>query len=333
MIAPNRYVQAGMFSTPKLSDLRMRVQELNSRSMVDSKTAPLVRITNITGDSTSMHCEIKFKDAVFQAASQFNCLEFIDPSVTPEAGITDYAFDKTQGPACAIACAAGTAQRNYFPHGVEHPPQSADQQINTLADLDHYFCARVRNAVDGSPLESLRIEMEGLQEGNLFYKVRNGYTFASESSLHALNRLFLDHEEDREALRGLIRIGVQKDTEVTEERAGRTFAKVIGQDGKSLWKLVPEELPEPFLVTQTYNSAISISYDRSCSVEAWKPFACLILEATYEATLLVGALVNLERALRSQSLVPVLLTKVGGGVFGNRPEWIIAAIQRAANQV
>jgi hypothetical protein len=32
----------------------------------------------------------------------------------PEDGVTVYAADPTQGPACALACAAGSVYRNYF---------------------------------------------------------------------------------------------------------------------------------------------------------------------------------------------------------------------------
>ena len=52
--------------------------------------------------------------ALFQAASQFNCLEFASPHAVPEQGVTIYEDDGTQGPACALACAAGTVYRNYL---------------------------------------------------------------------------------------------------------------------------------------------------------------------------------------------------------------------------
>ena len=52
--------------------------------------------------------------AVFQVASQFNCLEMVGPGTTPESGITQYVHDKTQGPVCAMACPAATVFRNYF---------------------------------------------------------------------------------------------------------------------------------------------------------------------------------------------------------------------------
>jgi len=49
-----------------------------------------------------------------------------------------------------------------------------------------------------------------------------------------------------------------------------------------------------------------------------------VLEASYEATLLAAA----ERAARGGSN-KVLLTRVGGGAFGNDDVWITEAIARA----
>lgn len=44
----------------------------------------------------------------------------------------------------------------------------------------------------------------------------------------------------------------------------------------------------------------------------------MVLEATYEATLRVAALI----AARENRRVTVFLTAVGGGAFGNRAAWI-----------
>ncbi len=55
---------------------------------------------------------------MFQVASQFNLLEMISPNVTPDDGIGIYENDPTQGPACAIACGAGTIYRNYLVRSV-----------------------------------------------------------------------------------------------------------------------------------------------------------------------------------------------------------------------
>ena len=57
--------------------------------------------------------------------------------------------------------------------------------------------------------------------------------------------------------------------------------------------------------------------------ELWRPLACLVLDAAYEATLAVAALLAAERGVR----VTCYLTKVGGGVFANEDEWIVRAMQ------
>jgi hypothetical protein len=56
----------------------------------------------------------------------------------------------------------------------------------------------------------------------------------------------------------------------------------------------------------------------------WQPFASLVLDAAYEATLL-AAVLNKQRGMSNV----VLLTHLGGGAFGNEDAWIDAAIRRA----
>lgn len=58
--------------------------------------------------------------------------------------------------------------------------------------------------------------------------------------------------------------------------------------------------------------------------DLWTEFAQLVLEASYEATFF-AALNNYERTGNRR----VLLTLVGGGVFGNRSAWIFNAIERS----
>jgi hypothetical protein len=54
----------------------------------------------------------------------------------------------------------------------------------------------------------------------------------------------------------------------------------------------------------------------------------LVLEAAYEATLLAAAEQHVAGGSRT-----VLLTRLGGGVFGNRDVWIDDAILRALSLV
>ncbi|KAH0792533.1 hypothetical protein GPJ56_003518 [Histomonas meleagridis] len=58
-----------------------------------------------------------FDGATFQAASNFNCLEFPSTKSTASHGISNYACDLTQGPLTAIVAPASILYRNYFyPH-------------------------------------------------------------------------------------------------------------------------------------------------------------------------------------------------------------------------
>jgi hypothetical protein len=54
------------------------------------------------------------------------------------------------------------------------------------------------------------------------------------------------------------------------------------------------------------------------------PFATLVLQAAYEATMW-AAVLNVDR--RASNVV--LLTSLGGGAFGNEERWIHSAIRRA----
>ena len=67
--------------------------------------------------------------------------------------------------------------------------------------------------------------------------------------------------------------------------------------------------------------AATIPFLRS---DLWQAFARLVLEATYEAVL---------QAAASRGTPIVLLTQVGGGVFGNDHRWIRDAIARALDSV
>ena len=64
--------------------------------------------------------------------------------------------------------------------------------------------------------------------------------------------------------------------------------------------------------------------DAECSADEWGELARIVLEAAYENTLYAAALNNDIRAIPT-----VFLTSIGGGAFGNPPEWITAAMDRA----
>lgn len=264
-----RRFRAGRFATPSLGELRTRTDHRTS-------SGPVTVVERV-GDAGALHRVELNAGALFQVASQFNTLEMISPNVSPGDGVSRYAYDRTQGPICAISCGAGTIARNYLVDVDGSPGQSADRQINCLAEL-----------ADGLGVD---------------VPVRNGYALPTEEQLRRITETLAAANAERlDGLRALLRIGMQWETEVTTS-------------------------PTHHLVTQAYCSAVPVGYSPH-SPELWEPFARLVLEASYEATLR-AAMLNAD-ATGNRS---VFLTLVGGGVFGNRMEWIVDAIERATDIV
>merc|ERR1712008_30505 len=283
----------GRFDAPSLAELRRMGSKVHLPGSL--------RVANELGDVGEKHSLLDNRHAVFQAASQFNCLEFVGPSVRPEAGVTGYVNDRTQGPCCAIACGPGTVFRNYFVPlddrglvaSVNSTPvqqgQTAAQQLLCLADLEELLG-------NGGP------------HGN-FFQVQGGYTLAGSRQLARLGDAFSRLNSMDEA-RSHIRVGVHRDVQVTSRRWGR------------------DQMRNPeHTVTQVYASACSVAYNCHSSSSDWESLAKLVLEAAYEATLW-AALLNAQRHGTPGSR-RVFLTALGGGVFGNKMEWIAAAMERA----
>ena len=237
----------------------------------------------VEGDVRRMHIEPENAGAVFQVASQFNLLEMTGPTVTPEQGVTGYAHDHTQGPACAIAAGAGTIWRNYLVPVGDQIGQTADRQLDGLADLGAALARDI-----------------GVEAGSL-WRMRNGYALPDRGTLARIEAHLAGLDEaGRDRLRGLLRVGLHRDVGVTE----------------------PGAAPDT-RVTQVYCSALPVAYSGIPTAE-WAGFASLILEAAYEATVL-SAVLNAARGGSRR----LLLTRIGGGAFGNAEDWISAALLRA----
>lgn len=260
-----RRVRCGRLEMPSLAELR---------ATVDSAATGRASVREVVGDVGQLHREPSSAGALFQAASQFNLLEMLNPSVRPEDGVGIYEHDHTQGPACAVACGGGTILRNYFAPVGGQLGQTATRQIDCLAEL-------------GSALG------QPGSRGRDLWEMKNGYALASAAGLTQIaERLAAATEAERDELRGLLRIGVMHDVEV---------------------------LGAEHLVTQVYGSALPVAYGEPPSAR-WESFARLVLEASYEATLLVA---------RERKIETVFLTLLGGGVFGNHDDWIEDAVLRA----
>jgi len=265
----------GKLSLISLADLRAQTADTGS-------VGGRLKASIVVGDVRLMHHDTSNAGALFQVASQFNLLEMVSPDVTPERGVTRYAHDGTQGPACAIAAGAATIYRNYFAPVGDAEGQTAERQHDGLADMGDALCASLGTGIDQ------------------LWQMRNGYALASKSGLAAISRHLTacdDAEIDR--LRGLLRIGLHSDVEVTDAPG-----------------------PDRPYVSQAFCSALPVSY--GVQSPDWEGFARLVLEAAYEATF-CAAVLNAGAGGSNR----VFLTLLGGGAFGNRGAWIYDALERA----
>jgi len=258
-----RSFHAGEFTTPALNSLRHIIQIPSSGNAI--------RIGEMVADVQSLHQDPLNTNAVFQVASQFNCLEMAAPHIVPEDGVGIYQNDFTQGPACCICAGGGTIYRNYFVENNGRLGQTSDSQIDCLAGISRYF-------------DNINGKYWAMQNGNGLAEIEQRLSNSSESQL--------------DEIRGKLMVGVQADTEIT-----------VGNSSHR--------------VTQVFCSALPIAYSE-IAAENWNHFPRLILDATYEMVF-YAALQN-----RYKTGCPILyLTLVGGGVFGNKLDWILSSIDRS----
>eukprot|EP00466_Bigelowiella_natans_P004632 jgi/Bigna1/88006/estExt_fgenesh1_pg.C_270030 len=280
-LANKKKFDIGVFELLSVSELRKRREQLKTKEQ-SAESGGGLTFRNVKGDVSKLIRDPKNAGAVFQAASQFNCLEMANPRVTPDNGVTIYKWDRTQGPACALACPAATVFRNYLVNG---KGQGGDgEQIDGLADV-----AKV------------------LGEDTEYWRLMNGYAFpTSAEKFKELNdRLESDKELRAKALEAL-KIGIHWSTEVERQ---------------------PAETDPAHKVCQLYCSAVPIAYSR-LNASQWAEFAQLVLDAAYESSFLAASIIAAEQKRR----VPLYLTLLGGGVFGNPTSWIVNAIKAAIKQ-
>jgi hypothetical protein len=193
----------GHFHTPTIEELRQeailllgpRKRDIESRNGSEYKDidglCDFGVHTLCIGDVLELHH--KYPKSTFQVASQMNCLEFSSPLSTPEDGITDYMYDCTQGPSCAIACSSGTVYRNYF----AIPPTSRASQFNLLDELEIHL----DNAT------------------NQYWTVCNGYMNSTPEALARLNAVIASSDKDEFIQK--IKVGCHEDVGVVFSARGQ----------------------------------------------------------------------------------------------------------------
>ena len=188
-VPTGRSYVCGKLQIPSLAELRREFAEMPVQ-------AGKLKISEVVGDVQVLHKDAANEGAVFQVASQFNLLEMVSPSRTPEDGVGIYQNDRTQGPACAIACGAGTIYRNYFVNLGDQIGQSREKQVDCLEEI-------------------------GKELGNhahALWQMKNGYALATAAGLERItSKLTGMSGQDLELLKEKLCIGVQWDTQVTLE--------------------------------------------------------------------------------------------------------------------
>ena len=280
----------GRFSTPSLQELR--------GSVAGAPEGAQLQVEHIAVDDVfRLHSHPDSRSAMFQAASQFNCLEMASPHAVPEDGVTIYAQDHTQGPACSIAAAPATVYRNYFvPMADGTRGQTSSNQLNTLSDL-----------LSELKLSAEAVSALGLKgdDGNALVSVENGYSDVRVADDPSRPNAGLAHLAellslvDPDALRRRLRIGIHSGVEVPFRARDLSTGET---------DLIPVQ--ERHTVSQAFCSALACGYARG-SPEQWEPLARIVLEATCATRLHptpspCGAALRAPRG-SSPRLVPAML--------------------------
>jgi len=257
--ANGKTFKVGMFETPSVQELHKFVQEARSAKTFKFPSSGIT-FKNILGDVRSLILDSRNEGAVFQAASQFNCLEMIGPGVTPEMGVTCYHLDRTQGPICALACPAATIVRSYFTGNVNDSGQAGGNQLDMMQDV---------------------AKLLGNAE-HKYWVMKNGYLLpVTNFKLRALQSRLVRSKASKEGLSEKItrnlRVGVHWNTET------EAYGKNRGESHR---------------VCQVFTSAVPVAYVKGAFKKDWEQLAVSVLNGAYEATLAVGAVLAAKRGRR-----------------------------------
>lgn len=177
----------GNFSVISLQELRN-----SSRKLILKEGC--ISVSEVVADVMALHQSEEANHALFQVASQFNCLEMISPTVTPSHGVGIYQFDTTQGPRCAIACGAATVYRNYFYPIGSSTGQTEGRQINCLDAM-------------GKQLGN---------NDNQLWNMENGYALITPTGQDAIYHTLQNMNKDQlDILRSSLCVGFVQNAQVT----------------------------------------------------------------------------------------------------------------------
>jgi len=184
-----RSFHVGPFEMPCLRELRSQADAALTETPDSYWSEGELTFHNITGCARELHRDPENEGAVFQVATLFNCL-VCPPGKNPADGVSRYAAEASQGPACSVACPAALVYRNYFVNDVG---QANDSEIDCLSDMARF----VNNEEDG------------------YWSLRSGYCLQRvDGSLAELSGRIVRDAIFAENLRSCLQVGIHWDTEV-----------------------------------------------------------------------------------------------------------------------
>ena len=210
----------------------------------------------INDDIIEMHATAAYMEsrAMFQAASQFNYLEMINPNKIPSHGITDYIYDNTQGPSCALATAPATFYRNWYLTTGDH----TNHQMNGLKTI-----------------------MNKLNENRELITIQNGYIIGGRDLQNISDWIkytsFSNFDELEIYIINNMKIGITLDSQVVfNKHPSKEYSR----------------LSENLTICNSWCSAIALGYDMKSDLMI--PIASAVLKAAYKATLLTAILHDIK---------------------------------------
>jgi hypothetical protein len=255
---------------------------------------------------------------LFQAASQFNCLEMTSPKTTPESGIEQYNNDLTQGPAVAIGGFLNTLYRNYgFVPRTQEEINSIHvngKQIITYNDITltpTKFDITIQGQYNNYQINTLYPFLKKVQETvpkgddiSIIKDYSNGYW---KEQIIFWNKINKNSKIIQEMIKYMT-VGLVTDTPIVAKKRNENLQTI------NLKK-----------VSQVYVSAFPFPRNNST------PLAKEILKQAYYTTLLTAVHNCMKK--KETNKIKIFLTLVGGGAFGNNFEWIYDAILYSINKI
>lgn len=295
----------GKLETPSLEELR-------SQSNIIEKYRSQIKVSEVVGNIQTFHKDVSNNNSVIQVASQFNLLEMVSPNRTPEDGVGIYEYDATQGPACAIACGAGTIYRNYFANVNGQIGQTSTKQIDCLNEIG--------------------LELENDKYNH--WEMKNGYALASREGLKNINKQIRTISENNyEYLKGKLRIGVQWDSEVTISRNRNLISQIYCSALPVAYSHIEKELWSDFakvVLEATYEATLYVALRNYERTKNNKVFLTLIGGGAFgnEKEWIFNAI---EKSINKFSNTPLDIKIVSYGVSNHDIRQFINTIKNEIN--